>query len=265
MNTFNRLAMIIILLGTIVAIVVGILLLLLTPAPLGLFFGNLATRLGLARGDTRLTELQIEITATALVVFIGAVVLLLLEVRRTTTDSIRISQVSGSEAHLSVQAVAQSLIYYIDALPGVVRVRPRLRAQGQMVDVRLDVETTPDVDVRSKTEEITRTARTVVEQRLSLKLRKLYIHLHHSSQARYTPLPAQPSPQPSPQPSNLEPLQPVKLEPLQPAKQSPAVQPARSGAAEPAPRGMLPEPPPVPASEATPHTLEGEKRNPLSG
>ena len=133
--------------------------------------------------------------------------------------------------------------------------------QGQMVDVRLDVETTPDVDVRSKTEEITRTARTVVEQRLSLKLRKLYIHLHHSSQARFTPQPAQTSPQPS----NLEPLQPVKLEPLQPAKQSPLMQPARLGTAEPAPRGMLPEPPPVPASEATPHTGDGGTRNPLSG
>jgi len=56
-NTFNRLVMIIILLGTIVSMIVGILLLLLAPGPLGLFFGSLATRLALGRGDSRLTEL----------------------------------------------------------------------------------------------------------------------------------------------------------------------------------------------------------------
>jgi len=58
-------------------------------------------------------------------------------VRRTTRDTIRISKISGSEAHLSTQAVAQSLIYYVDALQGVVRVRPRLAADANAISVRV--------------------------------------------------------------------------------------------------------------------------------
>ena len=248
MNTFNRLAMIIILLSTTVAIIVGILLLLLVPGQLAPIFNNLGTRFALGRGEKNLTDLQFEVTILALVIFVPALVLFWLEVRRTARDSIRISQVSGGEAHLSTQAVAQSLIYYLGALPGVVRVRPRLAAQGQTVNVRLDLETTPDVDVRSKTEEITSTARSVIEQKLGLKLRHLYIHLHHSSQARNVPLPPL-----QPQPA----AQTVKLEPLQPM--------VRTVSTEPAPRARLPEPPPVPAAEATPHTTGGEMKNPLSG
>jgi hypothetical protein len=261
-NMFNRLAMIIILLTTSLATVVGILLLLLAPGSLAPLFNNLGTRMVLSRSDSRLTELQFEVTIVALIVFVPAVVLLLLEVRRTTRDSIRISQITGGEAHLSTQAVAQSLIYYVDALPGVVRVRPRLAAKSQTINVRLDVETTPDVDVRSKTEEITRTARSVIEEKLGLKLRHLYIHIHHSPLARNAPPPPL-QPATVSQAVSLEPLQPapasqtVRLEPLQ--------QPARTDSREPAVRTMLPEPPPVPASEATPHADSGETKNPSSG
>ncbi len=180
MNTFNRAAMIIILLGVIFATALGIVLLLFAPAlPVGLL-NNLSRILA---GDPRLRELQLELTVTGLIVFVPSIILLLLEVRRTARDSIRISKVSGSEAHLSTQAVAQSLIYYVDSLDGVVRVRPRLHATNTAIDVRLDVQTTPDVDVRAKTEEISRTARNVVEERLGLKLNRLNIHIHH------TPLP----------------------------------------------------------------------------
>jgi hypothetical protein len=246
----------------VLATVVGILLLLLAPGSLAPLFTNLGTRMALSRIDSRLTELQLEVTIVALIVFVPAVILLWLEVRRTTRDSIRISQVTGGEAHLSTQAVAQSLIYYVDALPGVVRVRPRLKANAQTVNVRLDVETTPDVDVRAKTEVITRTARTVIEQKLGLKLRHLYIHIHHSPLARNTPPPPL-QPASASQAVRLEPLQPatasqtVRLEPLQPL--------ARTESREQAARTMLPEPPAVPASEATPHADSGETKNPSSG
>src|SRR5436853_5868982 len=106
----------------------------------------------LGRGDQRLLDLQIELTVIGLVVFVPAVILLWLEVRRSARDTIRISKVSGSEAHLSTQAVAQSLIYYVDALEGVVRVRPRLAADAKAISVRPDVETTPYIDVCAKTE-----------------------------------------------------------------------------------------------------------------
>src|SRR5437588_3285041 len=165
--------MIILLLGTVLTIAIGILLLLLAPGALAPIFSNIGTRLAAARGDQLLQNLQIELTVLALIVFVPAVILLWLEMRRTARDSIRISKVSGSEAHLSTQAVAQSLIYYVDALEGVVRVKPRLQATGKVINVRLDVQTTPDVDVRAKTEQITQTTRNLIEERLGLKLNRL--------------------------------------------------------------------------------------------
>src|SRR6266496_2801720 len=111
--------MILILLGVIAATIAGILMLLFVPAVLVPLFTNLSARLGAPGGDPRLRDLQVELTVTALIIFVPSVVLLLLEFRRTARDSIRIMKVSGSEAHLSTQAVAQSLIYYVDALEGV--------------------------------------------------------------------------------------------------------------------------------------------------
>ncbi len=190
MNTFNRVAMIIILLSVSAIIALGILALLFIPASLGPLFTNLSTRLGSPAGDPRLRDLQLEMTVLGLILFVPCVVLLLLELRRTARDSIRITNVSGSEAHLSTQAVAQSLIYYVSALPGIARVKPRLVASKKNVNVRLDVETMPDVDVRAKTTEITQTARSVIEDKLGLKLNRLNIQIHHAAYPRgYTPQP----------------------------------------------------------------------------
>jgi uncharacterized alkaline shock family protein YloU len=209
-NTFNRLVMIILLLGTVLAIAIGILLLLLAPQSLAPIFSNIGTRLASGRGERNLSDLQIELTVLGLIVFVPAIILLWLEVRRTARDTIRISKVSGSEAHLSTQAVAQSLIYYVDALEGVVRVRPRLAADAKAISVRLDVETTPDVDVRAKTEEISQTARNVIEDRLGLKLKRLNIHIHHSSFGRNM----QPSLSPNVKPSAMStPQLPSLVEP----------------------------------------------------
>ena len=193
MNTFNRLAVIALLLGVIGGIALWLLVLLLFPSALVPFFTNLSTRLGAPPGDNRLRDLQVDFTIIGLIVFVPSVILLLLELRRPARDSIRISNITGSEAHLSTQAVAQSLIYYIDALPGIVRVRPRLAANQKAVNVRIDVETTPDIDVRAKTAEITQTARNVIEEKLGLKLNRLNIQIHHAAFPRgMAPQPSKP-------------------------------------------------------------------------
>ena len=81
------------------------------------------------------------------------------------------------------------------------RVKPRLQATGKVINVRLDVQTTPDVDVRAKTEQITQTTRNLIEERLGLKLNRLHIHIHHTPfpqgagvQTTMRPVPADGSP-----------------------------------------------------------------------
>src|SRR5207237_4802314 len=132
-----RSAMILILLGLIATIMIGILALLFVPSAFVPLFTNLAARLGAPQGDERLRNLQLELTVSALILFVPSVILLLLEIRRTARDSIRISKVSGSEANLSTQAVAQSLNYYVDAREGVVRVRAGLQATGSVMNAHL--------------------------------------------------------------------------------------------------------------------------------
>ncbi len=198
MNTFNRLAMSLILLGSALVIAFLILVVLLAPGAIAPYFTNAGRILAGNSKPGDLDEIKIWMAAFGLIIFVPLMVLLWLEVRRTNRDSIRITKVGTSEASLSTQAVAQSLVYYIDALSGVVRVRPRLTADAKSINVRLDVETTPDVDVRSKTDEISNTARAVIEERLGLTLKGLQIHLHHASFPRAGTLkPLAPTPAPS--------------------------------------------------------------------
>ncbi|MBI5879417.1 MAG: hypothetical protein HZB53_17350 [Chloroflexi bacterium] len=195
MNSFNRLAMSLILLVSALLIAFFILVLLLSPEPLGSLVVKYGNALRAGPGNSTLNELKRDVTILGLITFVPLMVLLWLEVRRTSRDSIRITKIGSSEASLSMQAVAQSLVYYVDALPGIVRVRPRLTADAKSVSVRLDVETTPDIEVRTKTDEIAQTARMVVEERLGLTLKSLQIHLHHTSFPRLgavTPLAAKP-------------------------------------------------------------------------
>lgn len=181
MNTFNRLAMSLILLGSAVVIALLILVVLFAPGALAPYFTNAGRILAGSSKPGDLDEIKVWLTGFGLIMFVPLMVLLWLEIRRTARNSIRITKVGTSEASLSMQAVAQSLVYYVDALAGVVRVRPRLNADAKSVSVRLDVETTPDVDVRAKTDEIASTARAVIEERLGLTLKSLQIQLHHTS------------------------------------------------------------------------------------
>ncbi len=185
MNTFNRLAIIGILLVLIIVEMVGILALLFARAPLSNIFAILGRSLGTPTATGLPPQIALELITMLIIFFVPTVVLLFLELRRTTRDAIQIQQVTGSQAQLSAQAVAHSLSYYIDGLTGVLRVKPRLTTDGKTVDVRLDVETTPDIDVRAKTEEISRTAHNVVEEKLGLKFsRPPRIYIHHAPHPR---------------------------------------------------------------------------------
>jgi len=219
MNAFNRLAMIVILIGSIIIEMVLILALLFARQPLSNIFTNSGRLIGTPTPSGLPPEIALELIVVLIIFFVPSVVLLFLELRRTTRDAIRIHQVSGSDAQLSTQAVGHSLSYYIDALPGVLRVKPRLTTNGKTVDVRLDVETTPDIDVRAKTEEISRTAHNVVEEKLGLKFSQPpRIYIHHAPYPRGTTTQSKPPMPPTPSlldkptiltpPANTPPSQP---------------------------------------------------------
>ena len=107
-------------------------------------------------------------------------VLLWLELRRPKKKTVRVQKVAGGEAHVAVESIEQRLAYNIDQLPDVIRVTPRITARSRGLDVELLLETTPDIDVPMKTEEVLEVTREVIVERMGLKLGKVQVKIKHA-------------------------------------------------------------------------------------
>jgi len=90
---------------------------------------------------------------------------------------------AGGEVELAVESIAQRLEYRVDQLADVVKVRPKIMPRRKDIDVELNLETTPDIDVPTKTEEVCQVAREVVEERMGLKLRKIKVNIRYAPRA----------------------------------------------------------------------------------
>jgi uncharacterized alkaline shock family protein YloU len=105
---------------------------------------------------------------------------LYLELRRRPRRRVKLQKISGGEVELAVESIAQRLEYRVDQLADVVRVRPDIKARRNSVDVELNLETTPDIDVPTKTEEVCQVVRDVVEERMGLELGKIKVNIKHA-------------------------------------------------------------------------------------
>ncbi len=185
MNVFNR---IFTLLGLLLTIPFLVLLMVMVALP--------APTIGALQGFlTNLTNLPLGTRIVGIVIGTGLILLVLallwLEVRPAPRQTVRIRQVEGGEAAMSIESVAQRLTYSVSELADVIRVSPKIVSRGKAIDVRLDIETAPDVDVPAKTSEVVNVAREVIEQRMGLTLRKIVVNIHHAPYGR-RPAPAPP-------------------------------------------------------------------------
>ncbi len=106
--------------------------------------------------------------------------LLWLQLRRPRKKTIRAQKLEGGEAYITVDSVEQRLAYNIDQLPEVIRVSPQVDSRSRGVDVTLLVETTPEIDLPMKTDEIMQVAREVIVERMGLKLGKVQVKIKHA-------------------------------------------------------------------------------------
>jgi membrane protein implicated in regulation of membrane protease activity len=109
---------------------------------------------------------------------IGA--LLFLELRRRRVSAVRIVTSEGNRATVVTDAVSQRLVYHIDRLADVIQVSPEVAGRGGTVDVRLDLETGPEIDVPTKTNEVVAVARAVVEEQMGLRLGRINVQIRHA-------------------------------------------------------------------------------------
>ena len=84
-------------------------------------------------------------------------------------------------AQVTTESVEKRLAWHLDQLADVISVQPVVRSRGDQVDIRLNVDTTPEIDVPMKTEEIMLVTREIVTDSMGLKLGKLDVHLRHSA------------------------------------------------------------------------------------
>ena len=112
------------------------------------------------------------------VLFFG--ILLFLELRRRKIKTVRIVTAEGSAATVVTDSVSQRLTYHVDRLADVISVVPHVSGRGKTVHVGLDLETSPEIDVPMKTDEVVAVAREVVEERMGLQLGKVSVRIKHA-------------------------------------------------------------------------------------
>lgn len=104
-------------------------------------------------------------------------VLFWLELWGMRKRGVRIRTADGGSAELDTASISRRLEWHLERVAEVNNVVPIIRAKGGAVDVRLEVEVDPEVDIPLKTDEVMALTRDVVEDDIGLTLGKLDVHM----------------------------------------------------------------------------------------
>jgi hypothetical protein len=111
--------------------------------------------------------------------------LLWLEFRRPRVRIIHAQKLAGGESFIAVDSISQRLAYTIDQLPDVVRAVPRVTRYGRGgLDLDILLETSPEIDVPTKTEEVLQVTKEVITERMGLKLGNVQVKIKHAPYPR---------------------------------------------------------------------------------
>lgn len=176
MNVLNRI------------IVIVLLVILLVLMPVLIFLAMAMPAASIAAADQAVNAVQNNVTllnrvifsAVAALVFVAVVLILWLEIRRSSASAVEVQEIEAGDARVSVESIVQRLEYNIDRLQDVVSVRPAVKAKGAGVDVIVNLQTSPEIDIPMKTEEVVQLTREVVENQMGLKLHHVSVQIKHA-------------------------------------------------------------------------------------
>ncbi|GIV80022.1 hypothetical protein FKZ61_009170 [Litorilinea aerophila] len=106
--------------------------------------------------------------------------LITLEVWTGQRRGVRIRTVRGGSAELDTASISRRLAWHLDQLAEIVRVVPTVKSRRGAVDIKLEIEAAPDIDVTMKTDEVVEVTRDIIEQDMGLKLGKLDVHMRYA-------------------------------------------------------------------------------------
>jgi hypothetical protein len=214
MNAFNRIVMV---LGILIWIAAVTYVVLLPLDAVGV------ARIGLDLFEQSLFDDQFFtyfLIVSGVILFV-LLMLLWLELRRPRRRTVRIKTQGRGNAQLDIESVIQSLEYRVDELAGVRQVRTHVRSRGKDVDVALDLDTSPSVNIPVLTDQVVSLAQDIVEGQLGLK-----IHGPVRVNIKHEPYPRGTMPVTTPQERDSS-ARPALVEPVLPrATERPAPKPA---------------------------------------
>ncbi len=179
MNTFNRIVAI--LLWIVLVAAVGV----VAVAPTGtiVFLQN-----SLTQGANWVVAQRAANAGNFLIgqVAVGVIALLLfglligLEIWSGQRRGVRIRTAQGGQAELDTSSIGRRLSWQLDQLAEVISVVPIVKSKGGSVDIKLEIEAAPDIDVPMKTDEVVEVTRDLIEQDMGLKLGRLDVHMRYA-------------------------------------------------------------------------------------
>jgi hypothetical protein len=174
MNLFNKIVIILVILAAMITI------------PLTLMFPDQAQ--AVLRGAADVIQANIDwlstltpgaqigiklmLSAVGMIAFVAGLLLLALEVIRIRRSTVKLKDGSGE---LMMNGVAGHVAYYVDLLPGVVRVKPTVQSTGKSVRATVHVETAPGVSVLEKSNEVKQAVQQVLENELGLQVKEIKV------------------------------------------------------------------------------------------
>jgi len=218
MNTFNRVVMVALLL---ILIPVMTLVFVIPHRVLfnaGIWMQDLGEQLWQMRPALRL--IVGILLALAFDILVG--LLFYFEVRRKRQRFIRVEELSGGLATLSVESITQQLQYRLDPLPDVIKVAPEVKAKGNKVQAVVDVTVTPGANVPQMATELVGRVKQVLTEDLGL-----HVAGDPQIRMRVAPRPAGRVPAQKRKAPEPEPIMPSEPAPVasQPAEEEPSASP----------------------------------------
>ena len=176
MNVLNRIIVIVLLVAFLVLL------------PVLIFLAMVMPDASVATADQAVASIQANLTLihrivfslVAALIFVALVLFLWLEIRRARAKAIEVQEITVGEARVSISSIVQRLEYNIDRLQDVVSVRPVVKAKGNGVDVVVNLQTSPEIDIPMKTEEVVQLTREVIEDQMGLKLHHVSVEIKHA-------------------------------------------------------------------------------------
>ena len=179
MNVFNRVVVVVLLL----ALLAGIVYTAVMPAQavqytqngltsVDTFFNNAARTSGWLFAGGRILA---GFAAVLLICW-----LLWKELKPRRPKAVKIHTEGGSNATVTTESVSKRLAWHIDQLADVITVTPEVTTAGRSVNVLVNLETRPEIDVPMKTDEVVGVVKEVVTERMGLQLGKVQVRIKHA-------------------------------------------------------------------------------------